>query len=96
MQTAMSSSLLMGAGLAGVGAGSLCLYAGSPHQRWLRAPWPRRPARWAGAALFALAWLALACAMDRMAATFTFITGSMLALTLLPYLGAWLHVHRAR
>ncbi len=84
------------AGLAAVCAGGLCLYAGSPHQRWFAAPWPARPARVLGAVLLALSWLALAGAMQRVTATFVFATALMLVLTLLPYVGALLHVRRTR
>lgn len=81
-------------GLAASTLACLCLYAASPHQRLWAAPWPRRPARIAGAALLLLAWLALVLDLHRLAAAFVLGTTLMLALAVLPYAGALIHARR--
>lgn len=83
-------------GLAAIVLACLCIYAVSPNQRLWAAPWPRQPARAAGAVLLALGWLALAQDMRYLAATFVFATSLMLAFVLLPYAGALRHVRGTR
>lgn len=83
-------------GLAAAALACLCLYAASPHQRLWAAAWPRRPARIAGAALLALAWWALVQDLQRLTAAFVLGTALMLALAVLPYAGAFVHVRRQR
>ena len=53
-------------------------------------------ARNAGAALLALAWLALAQDMYHLTATFVLGTTLMLVFAVLPYAGALIHARRAR
>lgn len=77
-------------------AGCLCLYLAADNQRWLAAPWPKTPARAAGALLLMLAWLALAHGLQRLTASFALVTEVMLVLSVLPYLGALLTLRRAR
>lgn len=68
--------------------GCLCIYLGSPNQRWRRAPWPPLAARAAGIAALALgAWGCLR-AFSAVAAVFVFCTALMLFFSLIPYLGA--------
>lgn len=74
----------------------LCIYAASPHQKLLRACWPARPARLAGAVLLLVGWLALAQDLQRLTATFVCITTLMLVFALLPYAGALRHAHSTR
>ncbi len=83
-------------GLAAATLACLCLYAASPNQRLWAAPWPRRPARTACAALLLLAWLALVQDMHRLTAAFVLGTTLMLALAVLPYAGALTHARRTR
>lgn len=83
-------------GLAAAALASLCLYVASPHQRLWAAPWPRWPARIAGATLLVLAWLALAQDMTRLTAVFVLGTVLMLVLAVWPYAGAFVHARRAR
>ncbi|RKJ99121.1 hypothetical protein [Alicycliphilus denitrificans] len=83
-------------GLAAATQACLCLYAASPNQRLWAAPWPRRPARIACAALLLLAWLALVQDMHRLTAAFVLGTTLMLALAVLPYAGALTHARRTR
>lgn len=74
----------------------LCIYAASPHQKLLRACWPARSARLAGAVLLLVGWLALAQDLQRLTATFVFVTMLMLVFALLPYVGAFRHVRSIR
>ena len=83
-------------GLATATLACLCLYAASPNQRLWAAPWPRRPARIACAALLLLAWLALVQDMHRLTAAFVLGTTLMLALAVLTYAGALTHARRTR
>lgn len=90
----MSHHLLIG--LLGCALGGVCIHLGSPHQRWLGAAWPARPARGAGGLLWLLSWFALARGMQQPAATFLFVAMVMWVLLLLPYLGAWHSLRRER
>lgn len=83
-------------GLVAVALGGLCIYAASPDQRYWAQPWPRWPARTAGAGLLLLGWLAMSQEMLRLTAVFAFVTALMLVFTLLPYIGALLHARRTR
>jgi hypothetical protein len=83
-------------GLAATTLACLCLYAASPNQRLLAAPWPRWPARLASLVLLAGGWLALAQEMQRLTAAFVLGTALMLVLAVLPYAGALIHVRRTR
>ncbi len=74
----------------------LCLYATAPNQQLCAAPWPRRPSCIAAVALLVLAWLALVQEMQRLTAVFVLASTLMLALSVLPYAGALIHVRRAR
>lgn len=69
----------------------LCLYAASPNQRLWSVAWRRGPARLASAALLALALWALAQDMHNLTAIFTLGTALMLVLSVLPYVGAFVH-----
>lgn len=77
-------------------AGSACLYLASPNQRWWGTALPVMPARVAGAALIALAWLGLASAMQLLTASFVLITLLMLVFAVLPYVGALRGMRRER
>ncbi len=81
-------------GLAAIAAGSVCIYAVTPHQRLWARPWPGRPALAASMALFVLAFWSLGQAMRHLTVVFVFFTALMLALVVLPYIGALLHVRR--
>lgn len=72
----------------------LCLYAASPNQKLQASPWPRWPARAAAVCLLVAGWLAFAQDMRYLAATFAFGTTLMLAFSVLPYIGALIHVRR--
>lgn len=91
----MSTFTLLG--LVACTIGSLCIYLASPNQRWLGEAWPApraRLARWAGALLCLLAWFAFAVDMQRLAASFMWVTTLMWLLALLPYVGAWRALRR--
>jgi hypothetical protein len=88
----MTHHLLIG--LLGCALGGVCIYLGSPHQRWLGAAWPARPARGVGGLLWLSSWAALARGMQQPAATFLFVVTVMAVLLLLPYLGAWRSLRR--
>lgn len=77
-------------------AGSTCLYLASPNQRWRSLPLPALPARSLALALIVLAWLSLARSMQAVTATFVLVTVLMLALSVLPYVGALRGVGRGR
>jgi len=83
-------------GLAAVWLGCSSIYLASPNQRWLATSWPARPARILGALLLVLGWLSLAQVMSRLTASFVFLTTLMLALSVLPYIGALLSIRRGR
>lgn len=83
-------------GLIATALACLCIYAASPNQKLLSARWPAWPARTASAVLLLLGWLALAQDLQRLAATFVCATMLMLALVLLPYLGALFHARSTR
>ncbi len=83
-------------GLTAIVLGGFCFYAASPNQCLLGQAWPRRLAHAAGVFLLLVGLLALAQEMQRLTAVFVFSTALMLVLTVLPYLGALLHVRRTR
>lgn len=77
-------------------AACLCLYSASPNQHLWRHPWPALASRSAAGLLLCLSWLSLRQDMQRLTASFVLATLLMLLLALLPYLGAWLLLHRQR
>ncbi len=83
-------------GLSATTLAGLGLYAASPNQRLWAAPWPRRPAHLASAALLLLSGWALGQDMQWLAASFVVATVLMLVLAVLPYVGALVHVRRNR
>lgn len=83
-------------GLSASTVGCLCIYLAAENQRWLAAPWPRGVAWPVGACLLVLGWLGLAQDATGLTATFIFATTLMLIFSILPYIGALLHVHRTR
>ncbi|WP_036595551.1 hypothetical protein [Ottowia thiooxydans] len=66
----------------------LCFYAASPNQKMWSKAWPSWPAYIAGTALLVAAWLAFAQDMRPLATAFALVTTLMLALSVLPYIGA--------
>ncbi|MBZ8142583.1 hypothetical protein CLD22_22115 [Rubrivivax gelatinosus] len=82
MAAAVAAGLLLAA------AGGACVYLASPHQRLAARAWPARPARAAGALLWATALVALLQALLPLTAVLVLATWAMLVFTLLPYLGA--------
>lgn len=68
--------------------GCICLYLASPNQRWIAAPLRALPACVAGCVLFVLGWFVFAQIMNKLAASFVFLTVLMFVLSALPYIGA--------
>lgn len=89
-------NLLILTGLLAGLAGCACFYLASPNQRWRVTALQVMPARLAGAALIALAWLGLAGAMQLLTASFVLITLLMLVFAVLPYVGALRGMRRER
>ncbi len=83
-------------GIAACVAGCACLYLASPNQRGLAQPLPAALARVVSLALIVVAWLCLAQDMQALAASFVLVTLMMLALSVLPYLGAMWGMGRRR
>lgn len=83
-------------GIAACIAGCSCLYLASPNQRWRTQPLPAVPARIVALALIVAAWLCLAQGLHALAASFVLVTLLMLALSVLPYLGAMWGMGRRR
>jgi hypothetical protein len=75
-------------GIAATLLGCISLYLSSKNQRWLAARWPAWPARAGSMVLVVLGWLAFARDMQRVPASFALVTLVMLALSVLPYVGA--------
>ena len=67
----------------------LCLYLGSANQTLLTRPWPAGPARIGGLLGLILGLFVFNTTMQALAGTFTFVVVLILALSILPYLGAW-------
>lgn len=80
--------MYIGIAIATAIAACLVLYLASANQRLLAAPWPAWPARAASATLAVASWIAFAQDLQRLPATFALVTVVMLALCVLPYLGA--------
>lgn len=72
---------------------SLC-YLSSSNQQIMRVPLPWRLSGVVGVAFMLMSLLALAKAMQVVAAIFLFLTMLMLMWVLLPYAGAYLKLHR--
>jgi len=89
-----NTNVALGLGL--VVAGAASLYLASPHQRWLAAPLPARPARAVALALLVASPIAFSRAMQMVPAVFTFVASLMLLLVLLPYVGGALVALRRR
>ncbi|MGF6770013.1 ABC-type uncharacterized transport system permease subunit [Paraburkholderia sp. GAS199] len=75
-------------------AGALFFYLGAPGQRWLRTPWPARPARVAASVCVAISLIAAFGALHPAASLSVVVTTLMASLTVLPFIGAM--VERAR
>ncbi len=88
--------LLLVAGLACAFGGCAALYFASPNQRLLPRPWSPVVGCGLGLALALLGLMALLGAMRPLGASFTFVITAMLALVLLPYLGAWASLRRGQ
>ncbi|QQC66229.1 hypothetical protein [Paraburkholderia ginsengisoli] len=77
-------------------AGALLFYVGAPSQRWLRAPLPARPARFAATACIALSLVCAARALQPATSLSVVVTMLMAGLTAYPFIGALLERRRAR
>jgi nicotinamide riboside transporter PnuC len=83
-------------GLFASAIGCICLYLAAENQRWLVVPWPR-PLAWpAAVCCLVLGWLGIVQEAQVITATFIFVTELMLVFSILPYIGALLHVRRSR
>jgi len=76
--------------------GMVCIYLGSPQQRWIGMPWPSRPARVSGALCALLGWLVLSAGMQALVATYVWLTALMLVGAALPYVRVLIHASRVR
>jgi hypothetical protein len=77
-------------------AGALLFYLSSPGQRWLRMPWPIRPARIAAAACVVLSLVCAARAFQPATSLSLVVTTLMASLTAWPFIGALIERNRAR
>ncbi|MBH1964860.1 MAG: hypothetical protein I8H77_11025 [Comamonadaceae bacterium] len=66
----------------------LCFYAASPHQKLWAKAWPSGLAYSACIALLVASWWAFSQDMRPVATAFALVTTLMLALSVLPYVGA--------
>ncbi|MFM0737446.1 hypothetical protein PQQ51_09410 [Paraburkholderia xenovorans] len=69
-------------------AGALLFYLASDGQRWLRRPWPARPARVAAAVCIALSLVCAARTLHPAASVSVVVTVLMASLSVLPFVGA--------
>jgi hypothetical protein len=69
-------------------AGALLLYVSTSVQRWLRAPWPARPARVAALVCIAISLACAAHALQPAASLSVVVTVLMTCLTAAPFIGA--------
>jgi ABC-type uncharacterized transport system permease subunit len=77
-------------------AGALLFYVSSPGQRWLREPWPVRPARFAAAVCVAISLACAARALQPATSLSVVVTTVMACLTATPFIGALVERSRAR
>ncbi|HEY2604540.1 hypothetical protein P0D88_28930 [Paraburkholderia sp. RL18-103-BIB-C] len=77
-------------------AGALLFYVSAPGQRWLRAPWPARPARLAATMCVALSLACAARALLPATSLSVVVTTLMASLTSYPFIGALIERRRAR
>ncbi|MTJ83601.1 MAG: hypothetical protein F8N37_21655 [Telmatospirillum sp.] len=82
----MTGGLQLWLGLVPTLAGGLCLYLGTPRQRWRARPWPAGAALAAGAALMLAGWILWCFLWHPAAALFATLTAAMLGLILMPVL----------
>lgn len=75
-------------------AGCVCLYLGSPHQKWLARALPRRPVLVAGSLLLAAGLAAWIAALRPLAGFFVTLHVAMVCLFAFPYLAALCDVRR--
>jgi ABC-type uncharacterized transport system permease subunit len=74
----------------------LLFYVSSPGQRWLRAPWPARPARLAAAVCVAISLICAARALQLATSLSVVVTTLMACLTAYPFIGALVERSRTR
>lgn len=77
-------------------AGALLFYLSMPAQRWLRAPWPARPARLAALGCLAISLVCAARVLQPATSLAVVVTALMTSLTAAPFVGALLAHGRCR
>lgn len=88
--------LMLLPGLAGTAGGCALLYLASPNQRLLGRALPVLAGCLAAGVLLVVGIVALLGTLRPVGAAFTFVITVMLALVVLPYLGAWASLRRGR
>ena len=80
---------MVAVGIVATWAACLSLYLSSSNQTLAARPWPRVPSLIGGLIGFGLGLSAFVSVMKPLAGTFSFVVVMMVALVLLPYVGAW-------
>jgi hypothetical protein len=77
-------------------AGALLFYVSAPAQRWLRAPWPARPARIAAVVCVAISLVCAAQALQFATSLSVVVTALMACLTAAPFIGVLIERGRVK